>query len=288
MNRLSLSTPLLGTALLIAIGILPASAQSVSVSELRTQTHVHGLAVDRQDPTYLLIATHHGLFRSGPDGKAQRISIVQDFMGFNAHPNDPDTLYASGHPADGGNLGFVASTDRGGTWEQISPGVEGPVDFHQMTVSPADPRTIYGAYGTLQVSHDAGKSWAAVGELPDRLIDLAASAKDAGTLYAATEGGLSLSRDGGVTWDLVLEGAPVSMVEVAPNGRLYAFVLGRGLLSSAEHPLDLQTVSGEWGDQFLLHLAFDPNDPARLFGATQEGVIVASGDGGQTWKTFGG
>ena len=96
---------------------LPAHAQQVAVSELKAQTHIHGLAVDRQDPSYLLMATHHGLFRTGPDGKAERISVVQDFMGFNPHPNDPDILYASGHPADGGNLGFIASTDRGRTWE---------------------------------------------------------------------------------------------------------------------------------------------------------------------------
>ena len=98
---------------------------------------------------------------------------------------------------------------------------------------------------------------------------------------------MSLSSDGGLTWTTVLEGAPVSMVEVAPDGRLYSFVLGRGLASSAEDPLDLQTISGEWGERFLLHLAVDPSNPARLFGATQEGTILASDDGGKSWKTFG-
>jgi photosystem II stability/assembly factor-like uncharacterized protein len=287
MNRNSLRLSLVAGALLAA-GALPASAQTFSVSELQSQTHVHGLAVDRQDPNYLLIATHHGLFRAGPDGKAERVSVVQDFMGFTAHPSDPATLYASGHPAEGGNLGLIASTDRGRTWEQISPGVDGPVDFHQLTVSPADPETIYGAYGALQVSHDAGKNWTAVGALPDKLIDLAASAKDASTLYAATESGLLVSRDDGATWESLLEGPPVSMVEVAPDGTLYAFVLGRGIVSSAEDPLNWRTVSSEWGDQFLLHLAIDPGDPDRLFGATQHGLILASTDGGKAWTTFGG
>ena len=59
-----------------------------------------------------------------------------------------------------------------------------------MTVSLADPGTIYGAYGNLQVSRDAGKTWAEVGPAPEKLIDLAASARDADTLYAATELGL--------------------------------------------------------------------------------------------------
>src|SRR3712207_8758790 len=39
-----------------------------------------------------------------------------------------------------------------------------------------------------------------------RSIDLAASTKDADTLYAATEAGLFVTRDGGVTWEAVLEG----------------------------------------------------------------------------------
>jgi hypothetical protein len=78
------------------------------------------------------------------------------------------------------------------------------------------------------------------------------------------------------------------MVEVAPDGRLYAFVLGRGLLASAEDPLDFRTVSADWSDRFLLHLAVDPSSAERLFGATQEGEILASSDGGKTWTTFGG
>lgn len=264
-----------------------AVADSVPVSTLASQTHIHGLAVDRQHPNYLFIATHHGLFRAGADGTTERISVVQDFMGFNAHPSEANVLYASGHPAEGGNLGFIASSDGGVTWEQIAPGVDGPVDFHQMTVSPAEPQTIFGAYGALQVSHDAGKTWEVVGPLPDRLIDLAASATDAATLYAATESGLLVSGDAGATWEPIIEGAPVSMIEVAPNGTVYAFVVGRGLVSSAEDPLDFQTLSSDWGDLYLLHLAIDLANPARLFGATQESMILASTDGGKKWTRFG-
>ncbi|MBA3448272.1 MAG: hypothetical protein H0T56_11815, partial [Pseudaminobacter sp.] len=50
-------------AALISV-VMPARAESVAVSALKEQTHIHGLAVDRQNPDQLLIATHHGLFRS--------------------------------------------------------------------------------------------------------------------------------------------------------------------------------------------------------------------------------
>jgi hypothetical protein len=196
-------------AITLAIGTVGLTLRSeatevMTMGEFQRHTHIHGLAVDGKDPFKLLIATHHGLFRAGPDGKAERISEVQDFMGFNPHPKEPNTLYASGHPARGGNLGFIASADQGRTWRQISPGVNGPVDFHQMTVSPADPKTIYGSYGGLQVSQDGGQTWKLVGPAPEKLIDLASSAKDANTLYAATEGGCSSARmpgrPGGRCW----------------------------------------------------------------------------------------
>ncbi|MBD2746045.1 exo-alpha-sialidase [Microvirga sp. BT688] len=273
---------------LVVIGATASKAsETVRVAELPRQTHIHGLAVDRQDPSRLLIATHHGLFRAGPDGRAERISEVQDFMGFTPHPTDPKTLFASGHPARGGNLGFIASTDGGATWRQVSPGVKGPVDFHQMSVSSADPATIYGAYGGLQVSRDAGRTWTVVGPIPDKLIDLAASAKTSDTLYAATENGLLVSSDGGKGWTTVLAGAPVSLVEVTPDGSLYAYVVGRGLLRSDAESLAFATISDDFGGGVPLHLTGDPANPARLFVATARGRVLTSTDRGQTWSELG-
>jgi photosystem II stability/assembly factor-like uncharacterized protein len=287
MTRLSLLAIPIVLLANLAEGVPAARAEAVSLAELTAETHVHGLAVDRQDPRFLLIATHHGLFRAPPEGPAERVSAVQDFMGFNPHPSEAGTLYASGHPAGGGNLGFIASTDGGRTWEQVSPGAGGPVDFHQMTVSPADPQTIYGVYGSLQVSRDGGRTWSVVAQAPEGLIDLAASGQDPRKLYAATESGLLVSNDGGLTWTALSQGAPVSMVEVAPDGRLFAFILGQGLLSSAEEPFALKPASQAWEDRIVLHLAIDPADPQRLFAATHDGELLASGDGGRSWAPFG-
>ena len=157
------------------------SEASTTVQALAEHTHFHGIAVDPSDPARIYLATHHGLYAVAPDGSATRLSLVQDFMGFTPHPVDPSMLYASGHPAGGGNLGFIASEDGGRSWSQLAEGVDGPVDFHQMDVSPADPKTIYGAYaGQLQVSRDGGQTWEVVGPAPEGLIDLAASSRDPG------------------------------------------------------------------------------------------------------------
>jgi photosystem II stability/assembly factor-like uncharacterized protein len=271
------------------------SEASTTVQALAEETHFHGIAVDPSDPSRLYLATHHGLYAVAADGSATRLSPVQDFMGFTPHPTDPSILYASGHPAGGGNLGFIASEDGGESWSQLAEGVGGPVDFHQMDVSPADPDTIYGAYaGQLQVSRDGGRTWEAVGPAPEGLIDLAASSKDPSTLYTATQSGLLKSEDGGRSW----QGAhwlrqPATMVHVTPNGAVYAFVVGTGLIETMEPKLSWQTVSKDgFGGDYALHFSVDSRSPSKLYAITfdpqsHEQAVLASDDAGKTWAPLG-
>jgi photosystem II stability/assembly factor-like uncharacterized protein len=277
-------------AVLIALLPSPSPAQSERpLAELLGSTHIHGLAVDRAEPNRLLIATHHGLHALDVDaGTTAPVSEARDdFMGFTAHPADAGILYASGHPAGGGNLGFIASEDGGKTWETLSAGANGPVDFHQMDVSKADASVIYGVYGGLQASQDGGRTWQHVGPAPEGLIDIAASARDADWLFAATQHGLAMSQDGGRTWqpDPSLH-QPVSMVETTADGSVYAFMLGSGLIRAEEPALDWQALSNGFGDRYLLHLAVDPLDHDRLFASTQHNELMASRDGGRTWRVL--
>jgi photosystem II stability/assembly factor-like uncharacterized protein len=284
---LTAAAALAGLAAAAAVAVGPSRAEQ-SLAQLLAGTHVHGLAVDAADPDRLLIATHHGLHALdlSTGGTVQVSDRRDDFMGFSPHP-DGGVLYASGHPAGGGNLGFIVSEDGGATWEMRSPGLHGPVDFHQMTVSPADPDVIYGAYRGLQLSRDGGASWEMVGPVPDGLIELAASSLDPDRLYAATEAGLLVSVDAGRSWSPAHPArAPVSSVAVGPDGRLHAFVLGGGLQRASEAGLAWETVSTAFGERVLLHLALDPNDPSRLFAASQHGEILASEDGGATWSSL--
>lgn len=289
MQHIALHLRAAATVLVLLVASSATAAEGVPLSELRQQTHFHGLAVDPTDRTRLYLATHHGFFLLDADGMATRVSHVQDFMGFTPHSGDPKVLYASGHPAGGGNLGFIVSTDGGATWTQLSPGANGPVDFHQMDVSPADPKVIYGAYGNIQVSRDGGKSWTETGAAPEGLIQLAASSATVDGLYAATRVGLLVSDDAGATWrTAAFDTEIVSVVRNAPGGRLLAFVVGRGLLSAAENDLVHWTPVGSGPvDQVLLHLAIDPADAAHLSAITYDGDVITSADGGTSWHRFG-
>ena len=301
MNRALSSLVPLALGLAAGGGLLatcfPAEA-ATTVYELAEVTHFHGLAVDAADSSRLYLATHDGLFIVEPeDGTAYPLSKIRhDLMGFTLDPRDPSILYASGHPAGGGNLGFIASGDGGRSWGQLAEGVGGPVDFHQLAVSATDPQTIYGAYrGQLQVSPDGGRTWEVVGPAPEGLIDLAASSKDPSALYAATQVGLLKSEDGGRTWqDAYWLRQPATMVHVAPGGAVYAFVVGTGLIETAEPKLSWQSVSEhDFGRDYVLHLAVDPANHNKLYAITinpqeKTQAVLASDDAGKTWAPLGG
>jgi len=270
------------------------AAGELRLAALAKQTHFHGIAVDAKDTSRIYVATHHGLYVVGQDGQATPLSQGRDdFMGFAAHPSDPLMLYASGHPATGGNLGFIVSTDGGRTWTKLASGVGGPVDFHQMDVSKADPKVIYGAYGDVQRSADGGKSWSKMGPAPEGLIGLAASSKDANTLFAATQKGLFKSTDGGRSWQIAhMVTRPATMVYATSSGDLYAYIVGTGLLRARDESPNWETVSSGLGADVILHFAADPMDAKRLYAVTynpQSGAqsVITSRDGGTSWVKLG-
>ena len=261
---------------------------TVRLAELAGATHFHGIAVDAKNPARLYLATHHGIFVVTTDGTATRISNNDnDYMGFTPHPSDPSVFYASGHPASGGNTGFVESRDGARSWRQLSPGVGGPVDFHQMDVSRANPQTIFGVFHGLQISEDGGHTWSTSAQTPPGLIDLATSASDVNTLYVATKQGLLVSRDKGQSWEPAhRQRSPATMVQAAGDGRVYAFVWELGLLRSPDDRLGWQVLSNAFGDRYLLHLAVDPSNGENLYAITNKTEILTSRDGGITWAVL--
>lgn len=284
---LSYRLALICSALTLIGGWAPAAAQeAATLADLAKRTHFHGLAVDPADASRLYLATHHGFFLVSADGRAERrAETADDFMGFTPHPRDAGVLYASGHPARGGNLGFMVSRDGGRSWQKLSNGADGPVDFHQMDVSKVDPNVIYGNYGGLQASRDGGRTWTKIGPTPEGLIALAASTKDVNTLFAATQTGLLTSSDGGKSWQpAYLLRRPATMVSVTASGEVYAFIYGTGLVRATEPELRWQTVNGNFGKGYILHFAAAAKDPGRLYAIDDGPAVIESRDGGKTWS----
>lgn len=260
-------------------------AQEVPLAEV---SHIHGIGFDPESPGAVLLATHYGVFRATPNGKASAISAdTSDYMGFSVDPSGSGRLLASGHPGQGGGLGVIASTDGGVNWTKLSDGANGPVDFHAMTISRTDPNVIYGLQGGIQVSRDGGENWTVAGPGPERVIDLSVAPTTADTVYAGAVAGLMRSTDAGASWASVgPSGRAATMVEATADGSLYVFFAGSGLYRL---PADgkWEALASSFGERYLLHLATDPGTPGHLVAVTDESAVLESTDGGKTWAPFG-
>jgi len=261
------------------------SAEPVALGQIE---HIHGITVNPDDTSKLFLATHKGFFSATMSGFAERASVFNaDMMSFAVDARNPRRLYSSGHPEGGGNLGVMASRDGGSTWKHISDGADGPVDFHALTISPMNSKVLYGTQNGLQKSTDSGVNWRVIGKKPEKLFALAASATNKSMLYAATMNGFMTSRDEGKSWQAgFVYKKPATMVHVTPQGRLYVFVYGVGLLTAMESDLNWETLSANFQDRALMSFAIDPKDPNRLFGVTDTRTVMASKDGGKRWSSF--
>lgn len=273
---------LFGLALATALAVPSTASEhsvAIPVSEL---SHIHGVVLP-PNSDLVLLATHYGLFAVDSAGSARMVSeAADDFMGFTAAIDG--TLYASGHPATGGNIGVIGAESVDRPWSKLSDGAQGPVDFHALSVSPANPLVLYGTYGGIQISRDGGRTWSMAGAGPDEVIDLAAAADDPGHLFAGTMGGLMESKDYGATWTLAAAGGvPVTAVEIAPDGSLRVFIAGTGFARLEAGKIE---VISDRADEVFLHMAFDAEDPGNVIAVTAESDILASKDGGATWSAY--
>lgn len=277
--------------LIVAVA-LPMAAQAeetLPLAELLSNTHIHGIAAGLSGPDSATLATHHGIFTIDLVAQTALLqgSSRDDFMGFSQVPGAPDRAFASGHPATGGNLGVIRTEDGGASWVPVSDGIGGPVDFHNMEVSRADAAVIFGIShdGAVQRSTDFGGTWAITGTAPEKLIDVATSARDPNRIYAATESGLFASTDAGVTWQTLLPtAAPVSTVDLGADGKLRAVQLGQGLIEVDEATGSITPVTADLPGGYLLYLAVTQADPLRLMAVSAEGALVVSDDGGALWR----
>lgn len=255
-------------------------------------SHGHGLAVDTNDSDKLYIATHYGLLTLAGDKKLYRIGKGKnDLMGFSILPYGTNVMFASGHSSVGDNLGFQKSEDGGITWKKVSDGVNGPVDFHSMAISPKNPNLIYGWYqGNLQRSGDQGKTWEIVNRdlLP---LSLVADSQDENIVYAtdSQSRGILISRDKGATWSSLsaeLEGGAVSVVSVSTWVSEIIFVFSEklgGMGASSDGGATWKKVNENFDGGTVSHIVFSWSKPNIVYAMTRENKLYKSEDTGDNW-----
>jgi photosystem II stability/assembly factor-like uncharacterized protein len=260
--------------------------------------HLHGIGLDPENDR-LYLASHFGLFAL-EDGQMHQVGDERsDLMGFTINPNDPSEIFVSGHPQGGGNLGLLHSTDEGVTFEQIFTGVEDEVvDFHGMTISPADPDWFYGAFmGQVYRSEDRGHTFSA---FQAQGLDetglcwgvpcLSTSADDPQTVFAGTSQGLMVSSDGAETWEeLSGDLGQVAAVSTDPTNpdRLVAYTEAMGLAESVDGGENWDSRQGDLPiteGGFVFDITLDTTNPDRMFVATMNNEVFETVDGGSSWN----
>lgn len=243
---------------------------------------LHGLAVDPEHPEMLFAATHHGLFRAVNDtGWARVGSMADDLMGFTMHPTNGSTVWVSGHPATGGNMGVRISRDGGCNWKTIAAR---DWDFHAMTVSPANPDIVWGFYrAELRRSSDGGSNWEVLSK-PAPIAGLAGDPKSADTVYATTQQGLQKSTDGGRTWQTLNQTLALGLA-VDPTDPQVLYRGGQGFAEkSTDGGSTWSSLRAPVGGGIVGYIAINPKDPKVVYVGTAQTGIYKTTDGGATWK----
>jgi photosystem II stability/assembly factor-like uncharacterized protein len=259
-------------------------------------SNVVSILIDPSAPSRVYYASLNKVYKSvdgglhwAPAGQPQTGGISAMALA----PSAPERLYLMWY-ADGR---VFRSDDGAQTWQSL-----GQVPLEGIPALQVDPRSPDRVYVANQAgvfrSDDGGASWqpASAGlprflDRPPMALALAASPSRPGVLYAGTsDAGVARSLDAGGHWRAGqqpgLTASSTSLLKFHPR-RPDTVYLGQGSFGDRSFRSTdggrtwqgfARTVTGEgWYD-----LAFDPDDPDRLYAATNV-AIWRSGDDGESW-----
>ncbi len=149
-------------------------------------------------------------------------------------PQNPDVVFV-GHTFVSGIARTTNGTAANPTWTEVGAGVLPARHVSRILVDPQDSNRVFVVYGgftpdNVWRSLDAGQTWTSLASFPAVPVrDLKIHPTRPTWLYAATELGLLVSEDDGVTWTDSASPSDVSIFELEwSNDELYCFTHGRG------------------------------------------------------------
>jgi hypothetical protein len=203
---------------------------------------IHGVGLfntegSNDEDNSIYLATHNGLYNKKQNSSWVKVGTDKsDLMGFLINPSKQGVMYSSGHPVNGGNLGFRTSTDSGKTWQTISSVTDNPIDFHAMSISSVNNNILYGSPGggyALFITQDEGNTWSAKTAIPSQIVSIAANPLDANGVYIGTGSGIFYSNDKGNSWKKieseVIGDSVITGLGFNQNNELFAYVMPNSL-----------------------------------------------------------
>ena len=232
-------------------------------------------------------------------------------------PGKPAVIFA------GTQEGVYRSNDRGGHWEALDDGAQGN-DVWSLAVHPNDPDVIFAGFEPCAISRskDGGNTWEKMDTsrvafpsittymepTAKRVIGIAIDPVDPMNMYAAIEvGGLLASRDGGESWDQLIDGPflrnntlDLHQVQVSAAAHETVHIATQiAMFRSRDRGDRWEHVQVEEmfpGGSYCRDLLVAPDDPKTIYlaagagggaapsGTVQSGALFRSRDTGETWE----
>lgn len=159
-------------------------------------------------------------------------------------------------------------------------------DLHTVTV--VDGQLFVGGHDGVARSDDGGKHWAQVASL--RGADAMGWARTSQRIFVGGHAGLFESTLGGLSFTKSDGLGRVTDVHAlgAAGDTVYLASPQAGLLASTDAGASWTSRNASVGQGFMGTILVDPADPNQLVAPDMQNGIVASSDGGKTWKPLAG
>lgn len=245
------------------------------------------LTHDPRDITTLYFAALDGVLRTRDGGHTWRTLTSWDMTEPHAVSFDqqaPDHLYA-GLPD-----GIAVSRDRGQTWRRMNAGIRRSYTHALLVDRTRAGRVVAGTELGIYLTEDGARSWRLVQATTKVTYDLRQSPHDPQAWLAATSGdGAFRSDDGGRTWRRV---PGIGAEHTLHNVEFDRLDARRQVLCGWGAGVQLSEDGGAtWNDRTaglpnreVWSVAFDPDQPGRLYAAPYLQPLFVSDDLGRSWR----
>ncbi len=232
--------------------------------------------------------TDAGIFKStdGGDNWTKLTGGLPEMVGkigIDVPAANPDRVYAivEAHPGEGG---LWRSDDAGESWELVNETrvIQSRAWYYNhITADPNDENTVWIQNVPLLKSIDGGKSFARVDTAHGDYHDHWINPNDSSIMINASDGGASVTLDGGKTWSTLMNQPTAQFYRVTTDNltpfRIYGGQQDNSTVAIASATWDNGIGREDYfpvGGGESAHIVFDENDPRLIYATTINGTLT--------------